>query len=250
MMLMFSLEFLQAVSDWQRGGDERQKAKRGRRLKELAADIDVRFRRCGLVAYRQVALQKGGTWDLIAEEQLSETISAWTLSLSVAEAFKGGVPPEGWQGVILAYAPAPKEVVLNINALYTSDEFSKELAAADKGIVGFADGAARYGGSQAEVVLEIESLKISDIYSLGGYSSDRDTLIRMMFGQEPTPELTVWFETHRESAGVSLGPWWIRGELLRRVLTRMGPHVERLKKVKAIQATLADATSSTAKNNS
>lgn len=88
----FTTEFIQAVSDWQRGGDARQKLRRGVRLKELSAEIDERFRRCGLVTYRQIALEKGSIWSLIAERKLPETVSAWTLSPGVAKMFKGGVP--------------------------------------------------------------------------------------------------------------------------------------------------------------
>jgi hypothetical protein len=51
---MFTREFLQAVSDWQRGGDENQKTRRGERLKELAESIDQRFQQCAPVTYHPV----------------------------------------------------------------------------------------------------------------------------------------------------------------------------------------------------
>jgi hypothetical protein len=232
---MFTTEFLQAVSDWQRGSDPVQKQRRGARLKELSAEIDQRFRQCGLVTYRQIALEKGSVWDLIAEGSLPETISSWTLSPTVAKAFKGGVPPEGWQGVIVALKPPDGSVILNLDALYRSEDF---LAAIDRNkgaITGYFDGAGRYAGTQCEVVLEIESLDGSDLHALGGYSANRDTLIRMMFASDPTPELVTWFDHNSKNAGVGPGPMWLEGDPLRRVMKRMQPHIERLKTIKAAQ---------------
>lgn len=231
----FTTAFIQAVSDWQRGGDSRQKQRRGARLKELSAEIDERFRQCGLVTYRQIALEKGSIWNLVAERDLPETVSAWTLSPAIAKIFKGGVPPDGWQGVIVALKPPAGSVVLNLDAIYRSTEFLAALDR-DKGLItGYADGAGRYGGTQSEVILEIESLGSSDIYALGGYSADRDTLIRMMFSSEPTPELVRWFDENSRKAGVEPGPMWLEGDPLQRVMKRMQPHIERLKPIRAAQ---------------
>jgi len=130
----FTTEFIQAVSDWQRGGDARQKRRRGTLLKELSAEIDEAFRRCGLVAYRQIALEKGSIWKLIAERKLPETVSAWTLSPAIAKIFKGGVPPEGWQGVIVALKPPAGSVILNLDTIYRSEEFLAALER-DRGLV-------------------------------------------------------------------------------------------------------------------
>lgn len=140
--------FLQAVSDWQRGGDARQKARRGKRLAELATRVDARFRTCEFICLRQVVLQKGPLWKLIAERNLPEAISSWTVSPAVAKAFKGGVPPEGWQGVIFALHPRPSEVVVSIYKLYQDAEFVEALATHAAEIGGYADGAGRYAGSQ------------------------------------------------------------------------------------------------------
>lgn len=237
----FSLEFLQAVSDWQRGGDTDQKRRRGEALKRLASSVAQHFRQSGLVAYRQLALAKGGVWQLLADQHLPETISAWTLTPDIAKAFKGGVPPEGWQGVILVAAPSPSNVVLNLDRLYRERSFCEALVANQSLIDGFGSGAGRYGGTQCEVVMEVESVDSAGIHAMGGYSSDRDTLIRMIFGQEPTPELVEWFEVNREKAGVVLGPFWLEGEALQRVLKRMEPHVERLRAIRSAQLVASGA---------
>ncbi|MFN3465751.1 MAG: hypothetical protein ACK4X1_16920 [Terricaulis sp.] len=171
---------------------------------------------------------------MLADGHLPETISAWALP-AIAKSFKGGVPPEGWQGVILAALPRPQSVVLNLDALYRDPDFVEALEVNQARIEGYGVGAGRYAGSQSEIVIEMESVKPADIYAMGGYSSDRDTLIRMMFGQEPTPELIGWFETNREKAGLELGPVWLEGEPWLRVVKRMAPHIERLKEIKAAQ---------------
>ncbi|WVT76300.1 hypothetical protein QM996_29335 (plasmid) [Sinorhizobium chiapasense] len=89
----------------------------------MSAEIDERFRQCNLVTYRQIALEKGSVWDLIAERNLPEMMSAWTLSPAIAKTFKGGVPPEGWQGVIVALKPPAGSIILNLDTLYRSDHF-------------------------------------------------------------------------------------------------------------------------------
>ncbi len=238
---MFTLEVLQAVSDWQRGGDRKQKARRGKRLKEVTRNLDPRFRRCQLAVYRQIALLKGDVWKLIAERTLDEAISSWSLTPSVAKDIKGGVPPEGWQGVVFELVPRPESVVANLHALYCDAAFRDALDQNKGKIIGFVDGAGRYGNSQAEVVLELDSLDYADIHALGGYSSDRDTFIRALFKQEPTPELVGLFDKWLNSAGNALGPKWIAGDSLRNVLKRMEPHVTRLKTKKAEQQTASSA---------
>ena len=86
------------------------------------------FRQCGLVTYRQVALDKGEVWKLIEERTLREAVSAWTLSAAVAKTFKGGVPPEGWQGAIFAITPQPQNMIINLNSLYACPEFQEPLS--------------------------------------------------------------------------------------------------------------------------
>ncbi|MER8948087.1 hypothetical protein [Mesorhizobium sp. M0809] len=62
----------------------------------------------------------------------------------------------------------------------------------------------------------------------------------MMFGHEPNPEMIAWFDENRKKAGVTLSPTWLEGEPLERVLTRMEPHIERLKPINAAQIADAD----------
>src|SRR4051794_20488505 len=91
----FTIEILQALNDWQRGGDHKQKIRRGARLKKSIASLPVRFRTCQVVCYRQEAHSQGRTAQLLLDRQLPETITGWTTDLTIAKQFKGGIPPVG-----------------------------------------------------------------------------------------------------------------------------------------------------------
>jgi hypothetical protein len=60
-------------------------------------------------------------------------------------------------------------------------------------------------------------------------------LIREAFGSNPTPDQERWFDENLKKAGKTLGATWLEDEPLQNVLTRMQPHVERLKPIKAVQ---------------
>lgn len=232
------LELLQAINDWQKSSSD----KRGDVLKNLAADLPLQFRTCSLCCFRQIALGKGSVWDLLAENQLPEKISAWTTDLGVAKSFKGGVPPEGqgWQGVIFVLFPQPEHVVLNLSALYQDKTFKEAIERHAKSIGSFADGIGRYGNTQSEVILEIPDLSVPDVHALGGFSSDRTEVSRLLFGRAPSPEEMAWFDAALEKTREQLGPVWMDGEGLNRVVKRMQPHVQSLKVVKAIQQSAKD----------
>ncbi|MEW9612925.1 hypothetical protein AB3G45_03555 [Shinella sp. S4-D37] len=146
--------------------------------------------------------------------------------------------------------PEPSSVIVNLHALYQAPDFRAAMERESSAIDGFWDGAGRYGNMQAEVVLSIENLDRASVHALGGYSSDRDTLIRMMFDQEPTEELITWFETQQKNAGIELGAFWLDGEPLQRVLKRMEPHIARLKPIKAAQDEAKRAATSGVDENS
>ena len=68
-----------------------------------------------LCCFRQIALDKGSVWDLLAENKLDEKISSWTTDLQIAKTFKGGVPPQGqgWQGLIFVLTVVAVQGVLS-----------------------------------------------------------------------------------------------------------------------------------------
>lgn len=231
----FSRECVQAVNDLQRGGDHRQKVRRGEKLRQEVLALPEAFRTCTQRCFRQEAHPKGRVWQLLADECLPETIAAWTTDLAVAKHFKGGVPPHDLQGVIFALVPPAGSVVANLAALYADADFLAAVETFKPDIAGFVDGIGKYGGSQHEVVLELGSLTTADVSSYGGYSSSRDRL--RINGRVPTQDELAEFDAVCAEAGVALGPWWLTEAGTRKVLTRMHPHIVRLREKKAQEGT-------------
>lgn len=208
---MFTREFLQAVNDWQRGGDANMKARRGLRLKDIAPTLDERFRRTDSRCYRRISLDKVSVFDLGENLKLAETISAWTFDLEFAKQFKEGVPEAGWLGVIFGIMPEPGQVVLNLSSLYGDESFNEACDSLRGEIKGFEMGIGRYSGTQKEVVLQIEHVPIHSIVALGGYSSDLRTIAAKYFGRPATDGELAAVEEALRLVGRSTGAWWLTG---------------------------------------
>lgn len=241
MAVNFSLELLQAVSDWQRGGDAKQNIRRGQALKNACLSLPQEYRTCNLCCFRQVGLPKGGVWKLIGEDRLSEKISSWSLDIEVVKGFKGGVHPEGqgYQGIILCVLPKAANVIGNLQELYRDRAFTEALEQHKTDIAGYHDGAGRYGNTQSEVVLEVSSVTQDEIYSMGGHSSEFDKLVdeaaKLIYGREATPEKRQAVMLKVEHLRSVAGPDWLSVEATQRVLMRMKPHAKVLGVVKMIQ---------------
>lgn len=232
-MTHFTLELLQAINDWQRGGDHKQKLRRGAKLKQLAAALPERFRTCSEICYRQEAHEKDRIWQLLADESLPETISAWTTDLSVARDFKNGVPPDGLRGVIFGLTPPSESVVLNLIEIYRDSDFRSAIQKHELGITGFRDGIGRYDDTQHEIVLELHKLGPETIHCYGGFASDRETLAEQFFGHKPNAEGLAFFDQLCRQAHIPVsGAWWLTEEGTKNVLDRMVPHIKRLRCLK------------------
>lgn len=238
----FSLEILQAVSDWQRGGDKKQNFRRGMILKAACRTLSDDSRICNLCCFRQIALPKGGVWHLIGEDRLPEKISSWTINIEVAKEFKGGVPPEGqdFQGVILCVKPNPDCVIVNLRELYKDPEFTEAMNRNKSAIKGYLDGAGRYGSAQSEVVLEIDSVNQQDIYSLGGHSTPFEQLVDIaageIYGRPPTEEERNALLLRSEHIKAKAGPIWLNPQATQRVLERIRPKARNLAELKGHQS--------------
>lgn len=232
-MTKFTLEVLQAINDWQRGGDHKQKVRRGAKLQDIALTLPERFRIFSGHCYRQEAHEKDRVWQLLAENVLPETIASWTSDLSTAKTFKGGVPPEGLQGVIFEIVPPADSVVLNLVEIYADSAFLAAVNTHRREIVGFGSGIGQYGASQNEVVLELKNLNSATIYSYGGYASSRGILAKEYFGHEPAPEELAQFDRLCLRAKISeRGDWWLSPDGTKNVLARMEPYIENLRQLK------------------
>lgn len=220
MMEIFSLELLQAVSDWQRGPSEKKKIERGETLKRLMATLPEKFRNCDEACFRQEAHEKGRTFDLLMANKLDETVAAWTTNESVAQKFKGGVPPSGLQGIILRIVPPPGSVVANLKMLYEEPGFAAAMQANRSKIAYYENGAGKYGGTQDEVVLELDHLTGTQIYSYGGYAGPFEQLVvdfAAMNGREPSEA------EQQELAQLAGRAWWLSEEGTRKVIGRTKP---------------------------
>ena len=233
----FTCELVQAVFDWQRGGSHDQKVKRGECLKAAAATLPEAFRVCTGSCFRQEAHEKDRVWQLLADNHLPETIASWTTDIGVAKAFKGGVPPPGLHGVIFKITPPKNSVVLNLTALNANPAFQAVVETHKANIAGYRDGLGRWQDSQREVVLELGNLAQASVYSYGGFSSDRETLVELRLGRKPTPEDLAEFDELAKKAGITAGgEWWLSESGTQAVLNRMQPHIARLKQKKADEA--------------
>lgn len=180
----FSLEFLQAVNDWQVGGHAGEKHERGLRLKRLSQALpqDLRATEAPKL-YRRYKVTDAIIKQLGLKLELTETISAWTTKRSVAELMKGGVP-EKKPGVLLGCDPKNGTVILNVERLYGSAEFREAVAMHKSEIEGFEDGIGAYSDTQHEVVFEIAAVPRNAVVTWGGQSSDLKTLTGKFYGKE------------------------------------------------------------------
>lgn len=230
----YDKDFIQAVNDWQRGGDHRQKLRRGTRLKELCIDISPGLKECGEVCFRQEAHETDRVWQLLADNCLPESIAAWTIDIGVAKDIKGGVPPAGLQGVIFSIEPAPEAVILNLVSLYADPDFGGAVEELKSQIDGFEKGIGRWAGSQKEVVLELANLDAAAVYCYGGYIGTHEQLADVARSLGVIPEELTDMDRRLTDARIQPGdPWWLSDETTKDVLRRMQPHIERLRERKA-----------------
>jgi len=227
---MFSTELLQAINDWQRGGPRNLRLRRGATLRDLSRGLPHHFRTTSDRCYRRLALNYCHLFDLGERLHLAENVSAWTLDESVAAHFKGGVPPPGWQGVIFSCVPKDTEVVINLDALYRDEVFREACDSAKHRIRSYNAGMGRYSGSQCEVVLDVPKITTTDIFAIGGYSSDLATIARMVFGSVPTSAQITSLEGDLREWRVELGARWLHDapkdrivEILIKEAARLGP---------------------------
>ena len=234
-MSAFTPQLLQAISDWQRGGNPKQKNKRAEALVPLARVLPVKYRRCKTLCYRQLSIEKGHIYKLNDRLRLPETVSSWTLDPAIAQNFKGGVPPHGQQGIIFSIFPPPGSVVLNLDTLLDDDEFKAAVAQHQASITGFGDGLARYGNTQREVILRLDHIRLRDVFALGGYSGTEKEIARLYYQREPDFADLVNFYGLMKQTSQQVGPRWVAGAAKDRVIARLQSRMPEMRTMKLLQ---------------
>ncbi|KVR11950.1 hypothetical protein WK11_03110 [Burkholderia ubonensis] len=178
--MTFSRQFLDTLGEWKRGWGEDQtlRVKLAHRLLAEAAQLPAEFRTVGdRICYRKRFLVKSDIVPLL-QGKLYDGVTSWTLDQSFAEIFKGYEREDAITATIFEHRPAPAEVVLNIAALWESQEFNNAVAAyrADNGAE--AEAYAVIGARQSEVVLDAQ-LQYGEIIAFTGRSSSFDDLCAM-----------------------------------------------------------------------
>ncbi|MFV7423885.1 hypothetical protein ACNPNN_12515 [Stenotrophomonas geniculata] len=240
----FDLPLLRAVSDWQRGDENRERGGLlGQALKAACVNLPPQFRTCTDPCYRRIKLDEPGLWRLLAENELGEKISSWTIDLEVAQGMKDGIPDEGnpekMRATIFQISPPPGSVIVNLAALYADEQFCTTMQRRASEIPSFNDGAGSYWEIEQEVVLEINTVEQANIYSMGGESSDFDTLVQkvafLAFGLDMTTAQYDEFRTRAESVRHKAGKKWLSPDAFQRVLARVQTHIPRLREKKRAQ---------------
>lgn len=230
---VFTLELLQAINDWQRGGNAKEKNERGKKLREVATGLPEKFRQTNVTCYRRLKLHKSSVWNLGTDEELAETVSAWTESEVVAMGFKGGVPEPGSLGVIFKINPDAGNAVLNLSRLYKDEGFQKALTENKGKIAGFELGIGKYGNTQEEVVIENGSVQLDSMHAWGGFLSNEEDLATQFYGRKPTKEEMEAFKKLMEERGHKSGPKWLKTpDAVKRISAKLVTHAERLAKLK------------------
>lgn len=140
----------------------------------------------------------------------------------------------------MSITPIPEQVVANLDALYRDSDFNAAMLAHKNQVVGYYEGAGRYKNTQREVVLEVESVNQSNVYSFGEHSSPFEKLAYAaackFFHRPPSSIEFNRFLASVEHVRDVAGPDWIDQEATQRVLERMQEPAAVLREVKRLQA--------------
>lgn len=173
----FDDRLLNAIGGWQNGWGEIQSTKDllANELELAVAPLPAKFRSVRVPCYRKRFIHKGELVDVILKDGRSEGLASWTTNLAFAERFKGLVRPDAVSGAIFEHVPSEHEVVVSIEALWSSTEFAAAVRSyCERGGV-HGKALLNFKNLQGEVVLKAP-LRGSEIVALTGASSPFDEL--------------------------------------------------------------------------
>jgi hypothetical protein len=238
----FSIELIDAINRWMIAPTPEA----ADRIDKAAVHLPAEFKSRNEPVFRRIALEKGFVWDLLAEARLLEKISSWSLSEDVAKKFDGGVPPLGWQGVIFKIDPTKGRTVLNISRLFASGQFRIAIEKYASAVPNSEYGIREFQDSEREVLIEVDALYPDEIFSLAGYSSSREEIIRQagieIYRREPNVEEQTFLADCLEKTGHKLGPAWLTEQQVLSVRSRLNGTVPLLRHIKQLQEAQRNAT--------
>jgi hypothetical protein len=236
---VFTLSLLQAINDWQRNADPGKKSGLAADLRREADVLPPQFRTRGSHAFRKLDLYKDTVWKIADELELPETISSWSLSPEAASRFNGGVPLEGIQGVIFSIPPGVGTVILNLDMLYRTHEFRQAVKRHRAEITNYDEGIGHYENREVEVLIELKSIRLTDIHALGGRSGSPSEIFAQVNkrrqGDKLPPLSQEEFDKALATSAAKLGADWIEGGAKDRVLAKIAAIMPQLRAIKSLQ---------------
>ncbi|MBX2980605.1 MAG: hypothetical protein KF905_15060 [Flavobacteriales bacterium] len=178
----YSLDLLQAVNDWQRKGVGVKKTRIANRLIALRDELPEHAKKANKKCYRRIAIAKADLWKLATNYALEETYSAWSIDFEVAAGIHGGVPAPGKHGFIFGFRPPNEAVIVNLHALYKDTKFKRSCRHFKDRIAGYRDGIGKFGDTEMEVILKVDSLSVMMVHAIGGFSSGKEELAALYYG--------------------------------------------------------------------
>lgn len=234
---IYTIELIQAVSDWQRFGWGEQKQQRASDLKRVCTNISPKFRQAPEVCYRRLNLTGDKLLILGDTGFLPEETSSWTTDLDVAKNFTA-IPKFGHKlANVFTIIPTPESVVVSITALFNDSDFQKSIDVHKSSIIGFDEGIGAYADSEKEVVITNSAIPIEDIITWGGHSSftqeELDGLLYYIFKfineVEPTPEQFKSMRDQMVKDGDVAGANWLKNKAaVNRLRDKTISHAKRL----------------------
>ena len=170
---MFTIELLQAINNWQANGKGDEKKKLCQDIILNSTHLPDKFKTLTHDCYRKLNLGGYNILDIGRNLYLEENYSSWTFNKKVAQSFDKGVPEPGQIGYIFKITPKNSyKVIVNLDALYNDKKFIEAHEKYKNQILNYNAGIGKYNGSQCEIILNVSSLEISQIWAYGGFSSD------------------------------------------------------------------------------
>ena len=217
---MYTKELLQAINDWQSTGMGTNKTQIAERIINYSKHIPEKFKKINGKCYRQLALSGTNSVLLGVNMKLPETYSSWSFDKSVVQNFNGGVPPIGRQGIIFEVDNNVPgfEVIINLFELFKDEMFLEACEQNKNDITSYKTGIGYFMNKEAEVILKIENLTTNQIWAYGGYSSPREKLAEIYFGQIATARQLLVFDRLIKQGNLIIGGNWVTGAAKNRIV--------------------------------